>query len=47
MKKFFAVFLCLFFFTSSYAFAMDEEEAYDAWNKAVRGESFDKIQPLI
>lgn len=23
-----------------------EEEAYAAWNKAVRGEHFDKIKPL-
>jgi hypothetical protein len=23
-----------------------EEEAYSAWNKAVRGEHFDKIKPL-
>lgn len=27
--------------------ALHEEEAYAAWNKAVRGESFDKIKPLI
>ncbi len=26
--------------------ALREEEAYTAWNKAVRGESFDKIKPL-
>lgn len=26
--------------------ALHEEEAYAAWNKAVRGEPFEKIQPL-
>lgn len=26
--------------------ALHEEEAYIAWNKAVRGEHFDKIKPL-
>ncbi|MFR3258030.1 MAG: DUF4160 domain-containing protein [Lachnospiraceae bacterium] len=26
--------------------ALHEEEAYAAWNKAVRGEHFDKITPL-
>jgi len=26
--------------------ALHEEEAYAAWNKAVRGEAFDKIKPL-
>lgn len=26
--------------------ALHEEEAYKAWNKAVRGEHFDKIKPL-
>ena len=26
--------------------ALHEEEAYAAWNKAVRGEHFDKIKPL-
>lgn len=26
--------------------ALHEEEAYAAWNKAVRGEHFDKISPL-
>ncbi|MDE6182786.1 MAG: DUF4160 domain-containing protein [Eubacteriales bacterium] len=26
--------------------ALHEEEAYTAWNKAVRGEHFDKIKPL-
>lgn len=26
--------------------AFHEEEAYAAWNKAVRGEAFDKIKPL-
>ena len=26
--------------------ALYEEEAYAAWNKAVRGESFEKIKPL-
>ena len=25
---------------------LHEEEAYAAWNKAVRGEHFDKIKPL-
>lgn len=25
--------------------ALHEEEAYTAWNKAVRGEAFDKIAP--
>ena len=27
--------------------ALHEEEAYAAWNKAVRGEPFEKIKPLI
>ena len=27
--------------------ALHEEEAYAAWNKAVRGESFDRIKPLV
>ena len=26
--------------------ALHDEEAYSAWNKAVRGEHFDKIKPL-
>ena len=26
--------------------ALHEDEAYAAWNKAVRGEAFDKIKPL-
>lgn len=26
--------------------ALHEEEAYAAWNHAVRGETFDKIKPL-
>lgn len=26
--------------------ALHEDEAYSAWNKAVRGEHFDKIKPL-
>ena len=26
--------------------ALHEEEAYTAWNKAVQGEQFDKIDPL-
>lgn len=26
--------------------ALNEEEAYRAWNKAVKGEPFDKIKPL-
>ena len=26
--------------------ALHEEEAYQAWNKAVKGEHFDKIEPL-
>ena len=26
--------------------ALHEEEAYTAWNKAVRGEAFEKIKPL-
>ena len=26
--------------------ALHEEEAYAAWNKAVRGEHFDKIAPM-
>jgi hypothetical protein len=26
--------------------ALHEEEAYGAWNKAVKGEHFDKIEPL-
>ena len=26
--------------------ALHEEEAYAAWNKAVRGEHFDKIRPM-
>lgn len=26
--------------------ALHEEEAYAAWNKAVRGEAFEKIKPL-
>ena len=26
--------------------AFHEEEAYAAWNKAVRGEAFDRIRPL-
>ncbi|HHX57010.1 MAG TPA: DUF4160 domain-containing protein [Clostridiales bacterium] len=26
--------------------ALHEEEAYHAWNKAVKGEHFDKIEPL-
>lgn len=26
--------------------ALHEEEAYAAWNKAVKGEHFDKIKPL-
>jgi len=26
--------------------ALHEEEVYAAWNKAVRGEAFDKIKPL-
>ena len=26
--------------------ALHEEEAYAAWNKAVRGEAFSKIKPL-
>ena len=26
--------------------ALHEEEAYAAWNKAVRGEHFDRIKPL-
>jgi len=26
--------------------AFHEEEAYAAWNKAVRGERFEKIKPL-
>lgn len=26
--------------------ALHEDEAYAAWNKAVRGEHFDKIKPL-
>ena len=27
--------------------ALHEEEAYAAWNKAVRGEAFDKIKPSM
>ena len=26
--------------------ALHEEEAYAAWNKAVKGEHFDKLEPL-
>lgn len=26
--------------------ALHEDEAYNAWNKAVKGEHFDKIKPL-
>ena len=33
-------------FTITGWLAFHEEEAYNAWNQAVRGEHFDKIKPM-
>ena len=33
-------------YKASVGLALHEDEAYAAWNKAVRGEHFDKIKPL-